>query len=145
VETTEAKAGGEGGDGRRFYKANTGFPLAEDLRRVMRRAAVLMNETLVEELVAAGDLATIILTGRFMDLTSVPTDIIIVGNLSADKVTAAVKNFERDIGREVNFTLLPTDEYKYRVDIGDRFIASILGAKHVILFEAGVVPVVDAV
>ena len=52
---------------------------------------------------------------------------------------------ERDIGREVNFTLLPTDEYRYRVDIGDRFIAGILGSKHVLLFEGGAAPVAEAV
>lgn len=135
VEATEAKAGGEGSDGRRFYRANVGFPLADDLRRVMRRAAVLMNETLIQELAAAGDLSTIILTGRFMDLANVPTDIIVVGDLSADKTAEAVKNFERDIGREVNYTLLPTEEYRYRVDIGDRFMAGILSGKHVVLFD----------
>jgi predicted transcriptional regulator len=135
VEGAAAKAAGEESEGRRFYKANEAFPLAEDLRRVMRRAAVLMNETLVEGVAVAGELNRIILTGRFMDLTNIPTDIIIVANADAEKVTAAVKNFERDIGREVNYTLLPIEEYTYRVDIGDRFIAAILAAKHVLLYE----------
>lgn len=135
VESATAKAAGEESDGRRFYKANAGFPLAEDLRRVMRRAAVLMNETLIEELSKAGNLELLLLTGRFMDLTNIATDIIVVGDLSPDHATAAVKNFERDIGREVNYTLLPTEEYRYRVDIGDRFMAAILSAKHVVLYD----------
>lgn len=135
VEGAAAKAMGEESEGRRFYKANETFPLAEDLRRVMRRAAVLMNETLVQGVAAAGELDRILLTGRFMDLPNIPTDIIVVANADAEKVAAAVKDFERDIGREVNYTLLPIDEYVYRVDIGDRFIAAIMATKHVLLYE----------
>ncbi len=123
------------GEKKKFYKANPEFPLFEDLRGVMRKAAVLMNREIVRVLKEKGDIDCIILTGRFVDAPSVPTDLLIVGTIDPTDLAAAIREFERDIAREVNFTAMPKEEFLYRKDVGDRFLASILDAKRVVLWS----------
>ena len=76
-----------------------------------------------------------LLTGRFVDASDVPTDLFIVGTIDPDDLAKAVREFEHDIAREVNYTAMPRDEFLYRQDVGDRFLANIMNAKHVVLWS----------
>ncbi|MFA6017883.1 MAG: hypothetical protein WCT28_00820 [Patescibacteria group bacterium] len=123
------------GEKKKFYRANVEFPLFDDLRGVMRKAAVLMNQEIVRVLKEKGDISLVLLTGRFVDSEDVPTDLFIVGTIDSEDLALAVREFERDIAREVNYTAMPRDEFLYRQEVGDRFLAGILGAKNVILWN----------
>lgn len=123
------------GEKKKFYRANAEFPLFDDLRGVMRKAAVLMNQEIVHVLKSKGDISLVLLTGRFVDAEDVPTDLFIVGTIDPDALAAAVREFERDIAREVNYTAMPKEEFLYRQEVGDRFLAGILDAKRVILWN----------
>jgi DNA-binding transcriptional regulator YhcF (GntR family) len=123
------------GEKKKFYRANIEFPLFEDLRGVMRKAAVLMNQEIVRVLKEKGDISLVLLTGRFVDAVDVPTDLFIVGTIEPEDLATAVREFERDIAREVNYTAMPREEFLYRQDVGDRFLAGILNAKHVVLWS----------
>jgi predicted transcriptional regulator len=123
-------------ENKRFYRANTDFPLFDDLKAVMKKAAVLMNRSLLEELQKSGPLDLVLLTGKFTESANIPTDILIVGDLSTDAVAQAVQAFEREIGREVNYTFMPREEFKYRSDVGDRFLSSLMSGKRIVLLDA---------
>ncbi len=125
----------EKGEKKKFYQANATFPLFEDLRNVMRKVGILMNKSLVEGLQEKGKVQLVLLTGRFVDSPNIPTDVLIVSSCTPEVVTAAIADFERDLGREVNYTALSPAEYRYRKDVGDRFLVTIFQEKHAILFE----------
>lgn len=120
---------------KRFYQANQDFPIFEDLRGVMKKVAVLMNHTLTHELAKHGQLDVLILTGSFTDSPSIPTDILVVGELKEAGLQASISEFEKEIGREVNYTYMLREEFDYRRDVGDRFLASILQGKRVVLAD----------
>lgn len=119
---------------KKYYRANVAFPLFDDLRSVMRKAAVIMNTQFVRALGEKGNVDLVVLTGRFMD-TDVPTDLLIIGAVTPEDLAAVMRDFERDIAREVNYTSMPKDEFLYRRDVGDRFLAAIFDAKHAILIN----------
>jgi hypothetical protein len=123
-------------DNKRFYQANKDFPIFEDLRGVMKKVAVLMNHTLMQELAKHGKLDLLVLTGSFTDAASIPTDILVVGELREDGLQRSIAEFEKEIGREVNYTYMPREEFEYRRDVGDRFLASILQSKRVVLTDS---------
>ncbi len=127
----------EGGktENKRFYKADTAFPLFDDLRAVMKKAAVLMNRSLVESLRESGRVDLVILTGRFTEMQAIPTDVLVVGEIVPEAVQKAITSFEHEIGREVNYTYMPREEYNYRSDVSDRFLSSILQGRHVVLVD----------
>jgi hypothetical protein len=123
-------------DNKRFYQANQNFPIFEDLRGVMKKVAVLMNHTLTQELAKHGRLDLLVLTGSFTDAHSVLTDILVVGELKEEGIQRSISEFEKEIGREVNYTYMPREEFEYRRDVGDRFLASILQGKRVVLSDS---------
>lgn len=123
-------------DNKRFYQANKDFPIFEDLRGVMKKVAVLMNHTLMQELAKHGRLDLLVLTGTFTDMPTIPTDILVVGELKEEGLQNSIGEFEKEIGREVNYTYMPREEFEYRRDVGDRFLASILQGKRVVLTDS---------
>lgn len=135
VEDKDKDEDGSKLDNKRFYQANHDFPIFEDLRGVMKKVAVLMNHSLMQELAKYGRLDVLILTGSFTDAPTIPTDILIVGELKVEGVQHSITEFEREIGREVNYTFMPKEEFEYRRDVGDRFLAGILQGKRVVLTD----------
>ncbi len=132
----EKDADDEGGkENKRFYKADSEFPLFDDLRAVMKKAAVLMNASLIEFLRAKGRLDLLVLTGRFTEVANIPTDVLVIGEIAPEAVQEAITAFEREIGREVNYTYMPREEFDYRSDVGDRFLSSILQGRRVVLVD----------
>jgi len=59
-----------------------------------------------------------------------PVDILLVGSLPVAKVKAAMAMIEKLEGREINYTVLPYDEFYYRLSVRDRFITEVLAGKH---------------
>ena len=95
-----------------------------------------MNHTLTQELAKHGRLDLLVLTGSFTDVPTIPTDILVVGELKEDGIRRSIAEFEKEIGREVNYTYMPREEFEYRRDVGDRFLASILQGKRVVLTDS---------
>lgn len=131
----DAEEPGEGTklEKKKFYKAHAEFPLFDDLRGVLKKAAVLMNNRLVHDLRSKGRVDLLLLTGRFADNASVATDVLIVGEIDANAIQEVIATFEQDIGREVNYTYMPKDEFLYRREVGDRFLGHILETKNIVL------------
>ncbi len=62
-------------------------------------------------------------------------DILLVGDLVPAKVSAAVKEIEKSEGREMNYSVLPYDEFYYRLSVRDRFITEIINGKHIVVID----------
>lgn len=120
---------------KKYYKANTVFTFFNEMRSIMKKSAVLMNKTFVKELTQNGEINLLFLTGRFIDDVDVPSDMLVVGEIDAEQLQSAIENFERQIGREVNYTYMPKDEYIYRMDIKDRFLESLVETDKVVLIN----------
>lgn len=74
-------------------------------------------------------------SGVLVKGSSSPVDVLLVGNLPASKVKAAVAMIEKREGREINYTVLPYDEFYYRLSVRDRFISEILSGKHSVVVD----------
>jgi hypothetical protein len=59
-----------------------------------------------------------------------PVDVLLVGNVSTPKVKSAMAMIEKLEGREINYTVLPYDEFYYRLSVRDKFITEVLAGKH---------------
>lgn len=118
---------------KKFYRASESFPLFDDLRAVMKKAMVLMNNELVRSLREKGRIDLLLLTGKFTDAEDVVIDVLIVGEADADAVRQVLAAFEKTVGREVNYTYMPKDDFMHRREWGDRFLNTVLQAKNIVL------------
>ena len=62
-------------------------------------------------------------------------DILLVGNTSPAKVQRIVKAIEKSEGRELNYSLVPYDEFYYRLSVRDKFITEILNGNYRVLVD----------
>lgn len=76
-----------------------------------------------------------ILSGILVKNANVSVDIILVGSFVSTKVKAAIKEIENYEGREINYSVLPYDEFYYRLSVRDKFITEILNSKHEVVVD----------
>jgi predicted transcriptional regulator len=62
-------------------------------------------------------------------------DILLVGDLSTNKVASAIKTVEKSEKRDINYTVLSYDDFYYRLSVKDRFITEIVNSKHKLLVD----------
>ena len=71
-----------------------------------------------------------LLSGVLVKGSLSPVDVLLVGSLSAPKVKSAMSMIEKLEGREINYTVLPYDEFYYQLSVRDKFITEVLAGKH---------------
>lgn len=57
-------------------------------------------------------------------------DVLLVGNLSSNKVASVIKLIEKSEKRDINYTVLAYDDFYYRLSVRDRFITQIINSKY---------------
>lgn len=120
---------------KKFYVANTNFLLFHDLKNLFRKIQILLKQNLVQEIKNRGDVDLLVFTGRFVDNTNVQTDILIVGSIDQKSLQKVVSEFEAELGYEINYTLMPREEFNYRRQITDRFLFAILEGEKVVMVD----------
>ncbi len=126
VKKKKGKDGKIKSDKKKYFTANPDFMLFEDMRSLFKKVQILMKQNLVQQIDDKGKIDYLAFTGKFVDEKDVPTDIIIVGSIEQKVLQKLVKSFENEFGTEINYTLMPRDEFLYRRQITDRFLFSIL-------------------
>jgi len=120
---------------KKYYKANTGHVLFSELKALMLKAQVLLEYDLAKKIKNMGTVKYLALTGIFVGFVGAPTDLFIVGNIKKEKLSRLIRKFEKEFNYEINFTLMPQSEYKYRKDITDRFLYSILENRKIVVVD----------
>lgn len=120
---------------KKFYAVNTNFLLFHDLRNLFRKIQILLKQSFVQEIKTRGDVELLIFTGRFVDNPNVQTDILIVGGIDQKSLQKVVSDFEAELGYEINYTLMPREEFNYRRQITDRFLFAILEGEKVVMID----------
>ncbi|MDP3771468.1 MAG: hypothetical protein Q8R16_04160, partial [bacterium] len=67
--------------------------------------------------------------------TDATTDAVIVGKLNRPLLARLMRQFERDLGRPMNYTVMSEREFRYRWDVGDRFLYGILEGKKIVVID----------
>jgi predicted transcriptional regulator len=124
---------------KKFFQANGDFILLDELKALLLKSDFLLEKNFVNAVRRAGSVDYLALTGNFVGMPSISADLLLVGRFNRRKVTRLIKNFEKDFGREINYTLMSRQDFKYRKDITDRFLYNILENKKIVMVnELGV-------
>lgn len=93
------------------------------------------SEEPTSDLSALGNVDLVIYTGQFTRDERAGIDVVIVGDVNPTKVAKYVAELEKQEGKELRYAVMTIDEYNYRNQINDRFIAMVLGSKMQVLFD----------
>ncbi|HEX9664767.1 MAG TPA: hypothetical protein VGA49_02990 [Patescibacteria group bacterium] len=120
---------------KKFYQVNYGFVLLPELKSIFSKSALLIERDVAYKLRNVGKINYLVLTGFFTGQKDLATDMLVVGNVNAIKIKKVVDSIQKDIRREINYTILSADEFSDRKDIGDRFIFDILLNRNIVVID----------
>lgn len=120
---------------RKYYELNPTFVLLPELRALITKADLLLEQSIARRLHTLGAISYLALTGRFVGDTENQTDMLVVGTINRKRLKEIVRGFESELGREVNFTVMSPKEFRYRMDVTDRFLYSILEGRKMVLVD----------
>jgi hypothetical protein len=76
-----------------------------------------------------------ILTGQFTRDELSGIDVLLVGDINQSKAAKFISELEQAENKELRYTIIPLDNYQYRVQINDRFISNVLNAKKQVIIN----------
>lgn len=120
---------------KKFFQLNTKFVLTDELRALLLKSQLLLEEDLVRRIRESGKVRYLALTGSFTGAKQSVTDIIVVGKVDRALLVHTVERFQRELGRELNYTLMSAREYNERRTLGDKFLLTILNNPKIVVVD----------
>lgn len=111
---------------RKYYKLNNNFVLYKEIETLMLKSKLLLENKLIEKLNELGKIKNLILTGIFIGLKDSSIDILIIGEVDRHKLKDILHKFGAFINKDLNYAVISEEEYKYRLNIKDKFLFDIL-------------------
>jgi transcriptional antiterminator len=109
--------------------------LYPELRALFIKEMYRAREKFKDELKHLRGVQLLLLTGAFVDLANSKIDILIVGDVSRESLAKLLKKFSGTAKRSMQYTLFTEAEYRYRMEITDRFLYDILAQRHIVLVD----------
>jgi predicted nucleotidyltransferase len=122
----------------KYFRLNRAYPLFREVRSIVEKtigAAPLIGRALqsldhVEEAYLYGSFA------RNQQDAASDIDVLVIGNPPAGTLAEAVRKLERQLAREINYTVISRDEFEARRQRKDALLESIWRSKRVSLMSA---------
>jgi len=111
----------------KLYQLNKRCSYLNELKNFVLRLAPPTFPRIEKDLYKLGRIKLAVVTGIFLNLKDTRVDLMVVGDgIDFKKFTDFIKKLEGDMGVELRYVVLGTDEFKYRHDMFDRFVLDIL-------------------
>jgi hypothetical protein len=82
-----------------------------------------------------GNIELAVYTGQFTRDESSGTDLLIVGDVNGTKLAHFISDLEKQEGKELRFTVMEPQEFKYRRQVNDRFLSILLNSKMQVIID----------
>lgn len=120
---------------KKYYEVNKEFILFPEIKALILKAQTLVGQNFLNELQSICTPKLLILTGIFVAQNNFPTDMLLVANVPKIKLLDLIKKLEIELGKEINYTVMDENEFKFRREIVDVFLNKILESKKIILIN----------
>jgi len=124
-----------------YYALNREIPVFESLENIIFELGEPFFQEMAEKVERVGEVKAVMLQGVFTERPDDRIDMCLIGdNLDKKKLTAFVRTVEAEIGTELKYTVMSTDEFLYRREMFDRFVWNLIenGQKRVLFDRVGI-------
>lgn len=118
-----------------YYTFNRSYLFHKELMGMVGKTTGL-GRALSRESAKLGKVKFIMLSGRFarhMPRVKDTVDLLLVGDIIMPQLTELIREQEAKLNREINYTVMTTDELEYRKSHNDPFIGRILQGSRVMI------------
>ncbi len=116
---------------KKSFKVNKDFDFYNELKELITKASPASKEKMFKKLKGLGKIKLALISGIFINSDTSRADLLVVGEaIKPSKFNNFLKDLEAEVGKEINYALMTTKEFKYRHDMYDRFARDLLEFKH---------------
>ena len=116
---------------KKIYSINQDFDFYNELKTLVLKSSPASKKKILKRLKDLGKINLAILSGIFVNAENARVDLLVVGdNIKQNKLSNFFKDLEAEIGKEIDYVVLSTKDFKYRYDMFDRFIRDVLEKPH---------------
>lgn len=120
----------------RGWQLNQSFIFLGQLRSIFKVDLVGRKNDLARNFTRCGRLSLLVAAGVFLEDENGRADLLLVGdNLKKTVIERVVSALEADLGKELNYAMLTTIDFNYRLAAHDKFIRDILDYPHHVLIN----------
>ncbi|MBY0472814.1 hypothetical protein K2Q00_00830 [Patescibacteria group bacterium] len=117
------------------YTLNADFEYVAALQNLLLNAPT-RGKDIVDRVRRTGTLRLVVLSGIFLGEWEGVLDLLLVGDRMKDKkLRDEIRKLEAEIGKEIRFTLLSTDDFFYRLNLNDKLVRDVLDYPHSIVLD----------
>lgn len=118
------------------YKLSRSFEFLVPLRSLLLNTEPFKSDEIIYRFKNGGRMKLIVVSGLFTQDSESRVDILLVGDkLKRGKIEKALKDMESEVGKELSYAIFETTEFKYRMEVYDKFVRDILDYPHKILLD----------
>jgi hypothetical protein len=128
---------------RLYYEVNQTYPYYEPLKAIFGDQALSPAVKAASDggdwakrLKGLGDVRIALLGGKLVRGSQSPVDVLLAGNINKSQTKRFIKDLEDEEGKQLNYTVMPYEDFYYRMSIKDRFIMSIINNKFTLLQDS---------
>ena len=111
----------------KHYSMNKSFHFYPELKGLVSKSNIYPQCKSLGKVKSIGDVKLALISGIFLNHSKSKVDmILVINNPSRAKLRNVMNNLEAEVGRELSFVLMNSEEFKYRLDMLDRFIIDFL-------------------
>lgn len=120
------------------WSIDSSFQYAKQIREILIDPALLVQENLVDKFKPAGKIKLMIVSGVFIGSSKSRADLLLVGDkLKKNVLQQVIKGLEAEIGKELDYVVFDSEEFKYRLDMYDKLVCDIIELPHEKLVDTG--------
>lgn len=120
---------------KKYFEVNKSFILYPEIKALFIKAQILSSQKFILNLQKNFQPKLLTLTGFFTNYPEAQTDILIVGHIKRPAFLKLIAELEKDLDREINFTIFEEKEFRFRQEIMDIFLYNILEGKKITLID----------
>lgn len=118
-------------DGNVRYELNQDFSFYPELKNLIAKSNISPQCRSLERIRKIGNMKLAAISGVFINYPKSKADMILVGEgVSKAKLKNLMDSLEAEIGKEINFVLMTLEEFKYRLNMLDKFVLEFLEGPH---------------
>ncbi len=114
------------------FMANQQFLLYPELENLIFKSIPVPFEKLRRQIKSVGNVKLAVIAGIFLNEKGSRLDLLLVGGerMSQAKLNNFVRKTEQNIGKEIVYVVFNSKEFRYRLDVRDRFVRDLLEGRH---------------
>ena len=122
--------------GIKVYVLDEQFHYYQELKTLFAKSTSSPQCKSLARLKNIGDVKLALVSGIFLNHPKSKVDMVLVANnVSRSKLKSVMSSLEAEIGKEVSFVLMNSEEFKYRLDMLDRFLLDFVEDTHLELID----------